>query len=105
MVFSVIFSIVFVFCFDNNNKEYSIVRILACVGWAVLSLLFILRDNKIVKIYKQCLEDAVELEAYSTITDRAYVIFDGKIKIQGKSVDVANDPVAKEFYLGKDFQL
>ena len=34
-----------------------------------------------------------------------YVIFDGKIKIQGKSEDVANDPVAKEFYLGKDFQL
>ena len=40
-----------------------------------------------------------------SITDRAYVIFDGKIKIQGKSVDVANDPVAKEFYLGKDFAL
>ena len=33
------------------------------------------------------------------------IIFDGKIKIQGKSVDVANDPVAKEFYLGKDFAL
>ena len=40
-----------------------------------------------------------------SITDRAYVIFDGKIKIQGASKDVANDPVAKEFYLGKDFQL
>ena len=34
-----------------------------------------------------------------------YGIFDGKIKIQGKSEDVAVDPVAKEFYLGKDFQL
>ena len=42
-------------------------------------------------------------KATLSITDRAYVIFDGKIKIQGKSVDVANDPVAKEFYLGKDF--
>ena len=30
---------------------------------------------------------------------------DGKIKIKGRSVDVANDPVAKEFYLGKDFTL
>ena len=40
-----------------------------------------------------------------SITDRAYVIFDGKIKIQGKSKDVANNPVAKEFYLGKDFTL
>ena len=38
-------------------------------------------------------------KATLSITDRAYVIFDGKIKIQGKSSDVANDPVAKEFYL------
>lgn len=44
-------------------------------------------------------------KATLSITDRAYVIFDGKIKIQGKSSDVANDPVAKEFYLGKDFAL
>ena len=44
-------------------------------------------------------------KATLSITDRAYVIFDGKIKIQGKSQDVAVDPVAKEFYLGKDFQL
>ena len=44
-------------------------------------------------------------KATLSITDRAYVIFDGKIKISGKSEDVANDPVAKEFYLGKDFTL
>ncbi len=44
-------------------------------------------------------------KATLSITDRANVIFDGKIKISGKSVDVANDPVAKEFYLGKDFVL
>lgn len=44
-------------------------------------------------------------KATLSITDRAYVIFDGKIKIQGRSKDVAVDPVAKEFYLGKDFQL
>ena len=44
-------------------------------------------------------------KATLSITDRAYVIFDGKIKIQGRSEEVANDPVAKEFYLGKDFQL
>lgn len=44
-------------------------------------------------------------KATLSITDRAYVIFDGKIKIEGKSKDVANDPVAKEFYLGKDFKL
>ena len=44
-------------------------------------------------------------KATLSITDRAYVIFDGKIKISGKSEDVAVDPVAKEFYLGKDFTL
>ena len=44
-------------------------------------------------------------KATLSITDRAYVIFDGKIKIQGKSSDVAADPIAKELYLGKDFEL
>ena len=44
-------------------------------------------------------------KATLSITDRAYVIFDGKIKIQGNSKDVANNPMAKEFYLGKDFKL
>lgn len=44
-------------------------------------------------------------KATLSITDNAYVIFDGQIKIKGKSTDVANDPVAKEFYLGKDFEL
>ena len=44
-------------------------------------------------------------KATLSITDRANVIFDGQIKISGRSVDVANDPTAKEFYLGKDFVL
>ncbi len=44
-------------------------------------------------------------KATLSITDKAYVIFDGKIKISGASKDVANDPIAKEFYLGKDFTL
>ncbi len=44
-------------------------------------------------------------KATLSITDRAYVIFDGKIKIQGKSQDVAVDPIAKKHYLGEDFKL
>ena len=44
-------------------------------------------------------------KATLSITDRAYIIFDGKIKIQGRSDAVANNREAKEFYLGKDFQL
>ena len=44
-------------------------------------------------------------KATLSICDRAYVIFDGKIKIQGTSQEVANDETAKQFYLGKDFEL
>lgn len=44
-------------------------------------------------------------KATLSITDRAYVIFDGKIMIEGRSEDVARDPVAKQYYLGKDFEL
>ncbi len=44
-------------------------------------------------------------KATLSITDRAYVIFDGKIKIAGRSKEVANNNIAKEFYLGKDFKL
>ncbi len=44
-------------------------------------------------------------KATLSITDRAYIIFDGKIRIEGRSEDVAVNTEAKEFYLGKDFQL
>ncbi len=44
-------------------------------------------------------------KATLSITDRAYVIFDGKIKIKGTRDEIANDDVAKQFYLGKDFTL
>lgn len=39
------------------------------------------------------------------ITDRAYIIQDGKIMIEGDSREIANDPMAKKFYLGADFTL
>ena len=44
-------------------------------------------------------------KATLSITDRAYVIFDGKIAISGTKDEIANDDVAKQFYLGKDFSL
>lgn len=44
-------------------------------------------------------------KATLSITDRAYLIFDGKIKIQGSRDEIANNDIAKEFYLGKDFTL
>ena len=44
-------------------------------------------------------------KATLSITDRAYVIFDGKIQHQGSRDEIANDPTVKQFYLGKDFTL
>lgn len=38
------------------------------------------------------------------ITDRAYILHDGRILTQGKSDKLANDPVAKQFYLGENFK-
>lgn len=39
------------------------------------------------------------------ITDRAYLIDQGKILVAGSSHEVANDPVARKQYLGEDFSL
>lgn len=44
-------------------------------------------------------------KATLSITDRAYVIFDGQIQHQGSRDEIANDPIVKQFYLGKDFTL
>jgi len=40
-----------------------------------------------------------------SITDYAYLIEEGKIEVEGNSEDVANDPLAKELYLGDKFEL
>jgi len=40
-----------------------------------------------------------------SITDRAYIIRDGKILISGSAQEVAHNPVAKKFYLGESFTL
>jgi lipopolysaccharide export system ATP-binding protein len=39
------------------------------------------------------------------ITDRAYIMCDGQILISGTAVQLANDPKAKEIYLGERFEL
>lgn len=44
-------------------------------------------------------------KATLSITNRAYIIFDGCIKVQGNSQEVADDPIAKKYYLGEDFEL
>lgn len=40
-----------------------------------------------------------------SITDRAYLLFEGKILIEGKAEELVNDPRARELYLGHDFRL
>jgi lipopolysaccharide export system ATP-binding protein len=39
------------------------------------------------------------------ITDRAYIINDGKILVQGSSKQIAEDPTARKHYLGEKFSL
>ena len=40
-----------------------------------------------------------------SITDRAYLIADGKILISGKAEELINDPKAKQIYLGEKFRM
>ncbi len=39
------------------------------------------------------------------ITERAYIIFEGKILAHGTSQEIANDPVAQQHYLGDRFSM
>jgi len=40
-----------------------------------------------------------------SITDRAYMLFEGKIMFQGTSEELAANPIVREKYLGRDFKL
>ena len=40
-----------------------------------------------------------------SITDRAYIIQDGKILLSGSAKEIAKDPIALKYYLGEDFKL
>ena len=40
-----------------------------------------------------------------TITDRSYIMYEGKILISGKKEELINDPKAKEIYLGERFSM
>ena len=39
------------------------------------------------------------------ITDRAYVVFQGQILLEGTAEHLANDPEARRIYLGESFSL
>jgi lipopolysaccharide export system ATP-binding protein len=40
-----------------------------------------------------------------SITDRAYIMYEGRILLQGSAEDLANDARAREIYLGERFRL
>ncbi len=40
-----------------------------------------------------------------SITDRAYLLFEGKVLFQGTAEELAVNPVVREKYLGRDFEL
>lgn len=40
-----------------------------------------------------------------SITDRAYLLFEGKILFQGTPQELADNPIVREKYLGRDFKL
>ena len=39
------------------------------------------------------------------ITDRAYILYEGKILVSGSATEIANHPIAREVYLGERFSL
>ncbi len=40
-----------------------------------------------------------------SITDRAYLLFEGKVLFQGTAEELAENPIVRENYLGRDFEL
>ncbi|MES2996689.1 MAG: LPS export ABC transporter ATP-binding protein [Verrucomicrobiota bacterium] len=40
-----------------------------------------------------------------TITDRAFLIHDGRVILEGPSDELVNDPIARKHYLGEDFRM
>jgi len=40
-----------------------------------------------------------------SITDRAYLLFEGRILFQGTPAELAANPIVREKYLGRDFEL
>jgi len=40
-----------------------------------------------------------------SITDRAYLLFEGRVIKQGSAEDLANDPQVRSVYLGENFEL
>jgi lipopolysaccharide export system ATP-binding protein len=40
-----------------------------------------------------------------SITDRAFLIHDGRVILEGPSMELVDDPIARKYYLGEDFKM
>jgi lipopolysaccharide export system ATP-binding protein len=40
-----------------------------------------------------------------SITDRAFLIHDGRVILEGASNELVDDPIARKYYLGEDFKM
>jgi lipopolysaccharide export system ATP-binding protein len=40
-----------------------------------------------------------------SIVDRAYLIYEGRVLMDGNARHLANDPTARKLYLGQDFRM
>lgn len=40
-----------------------------------------------------------------SVTDRAYIISDGTILMEGNAADIINNPIARQYYLGENFKI
>ena len=49
--------------------------------------------------------DRVYVRETLAITDRAYILHDGRILASGTATELANNPKAREIYLGEKFSL
>jgi len=67
-------------------------------------------------IYRNCIKDLKKkglgilltdhnVRETLSITDRAYLVADGRVLISGTAQDLINDPKAKKIYLGEKFSM
>ena len=65
-------------------------------------------DNKIKKLKEKNIGILItdhNVHETLSITDRAYLLFEGKIIKQGSAEDLANDEMVRKVYLGQSFEL
>ncbi len=57
------------------------------------------RDNLAILITDHSVRETL------SITDRAFLIHDGSVILEGNSDELVDDPIARKYYLGEDFRL